>query len=106
MTLVLSSLVTPYHRGDHPHTVLIKYADDAALVGLATGGEEVHYHNNISRLVSKCDEDGLELNLAKTKELIVDFRRGIKEYEPSPSRVQACPLFPSTATWTQSYQLT
>ena len=54
-----------YYRGDHPHTVLLKYADGAALVGLVTGGEEVHYHNNIARLVSKCDEDGLELNLAK-----------------------------------------
>ncbi len=51
------------------------FSDDTALVGLINQGNYVDYRREIELFVTWCDENVLKLNLEKTKELIVDFRR-------------------------------
>ena len=48
---------------------------------LFAGGDAPHHHDNVSQLVAKCAEDGLELNVAKTNELIVGVRKCAKVYD-------------------------
>ena len=61
---------------------MVKYADDAAAAGLISNQDEGPYRHTIQQLVSLCEEDDLELNVSKTKELIVDFRQGDHQYDP------------------------
>ena len=63
--------------GTQPLTYVTKYADDAAMAGLISGDDESHYRSDIDRFANQCDSDGLELNIGKTKEMIIDFRRGV-----------------------------
>lgn len=79
---VLFTLYTNDHRGQEPHTFIGKYADDAGLVGLISGDDERPYRNSIIKFVQGCDADDLELNVAKTKEMIVDFRKGVTAHDP------------------------
>ena len=37
--------------------------------------QEEHYRNTIDDFIASCDNDGLQLNVKKTKEMIVDFRK-------------------------------
>lgn len=79
---VLFTLYTNDHRGTEPHTFTVKYADDAAMAGLISNDDETHYRQDIQNFAEQCDSDGLELNVGKTKEMVVDFRRGVHELEP------------------------
>jgi len=72
----LFTAYTNSHRGKEPHTLICKYADDAALAGFIIGNDESHYRETISNFVRACHSDGLDLNVSKTKEMIIDFRRG------------------------------
>jgi len=72
---VLFTIYTNEHRGQEPVTIIVKYADDAAGAGLIEKGDETAYRNMVDRLVSMCDEDELELNVNKTKEMVIDFRK-------------------------------
>ena len=49
-----------------------KYADDTALVGLLAD-YETDYKSDIDHFVSWCVANCLELNVVKTKELVIDF---------------------------------
>ena len=60
----------------------IKYADDAAMVGLISNDDETLYTSDIERFVNCCDDDGLNLNVGKTKEMVIDLRKGEHEHEP------------------------
>ena len=79
---VLFTLYTNDHRGQEPHTLVDKYADDTAVAGLISDSDEEPYRNTIDQLVTQCDSDNLELNVSKTKELIVDFRKGNHIHKP------------------------
>ena len=54
----------------------MKFADDSAILGLITENNESErsYFNEIDNFASWCSNHHLELNVTKTKELIVDFR--------------------------------
>ncbi|KAK7886084.1 hypothetical protein WMY93_025705 [Mugilogobius chulae] len=58
-------------------TVWIKstFADDTAVVGLISGDDETVYRSEINHLIGWCKDNNFELNIGKTKELVVDFRR-------------------------------
>ena len=58
-----------------------KYADDTALVGLLSD-DETNYRSDIDHFVSWCVANCLELNVVKTKELIIDFRSGVHHSTP------------------------
>ena len=54
---------------------MVKFADDTTLEGLITNDDESNYREEALKLVSWCDENNLELNVSKTKEMIIDFRK-------------------------------
>ena len=56
-------------------TLIIKFADDTTLSGLISDNDESSYRNEVNRLVEWCSQNNLVLNVAKTKEMIIDFRR-------------------------------
>ena len=74
----LFSLYTSDHRQNHDSCPLIKFADDTALSGLISDNDDLDYKNEISQFVNWCDENFLDLNVSKTKEMIIDFRKGNK----------------------------
>ena len=49
-------------------------SDDTALLSLLQGSESDH-GNALTDFISWCDDNFLDLNVSKTKELIIDFRR-------------------------------
>jgi len=51
------------------------YADDTVVVGLISGNDGKAYLEEVAHLSLWCQDSSLMLNVSKTKELIVDFRR-------------------------------
>ena len=72
-------LCTPC-RSAYSNNHYFKYADDTALVGLLSD-DETDYRSDIDHFVSWCVANCLELNVVKTKELVIDFRSGV--YHPT-----------------------
>ena len=54
---------------------IVKFADDTVVVGLISGNDEKAYLEEAANLSLWCQDNSLMLNVCKTKELIVDFRR-------------------------------
>ena len=54
---------------------IIEYADDTVVVGLSKNNDESHDRNSITYVTDWCDSNYLNLNVAKTKKVIMDFRR-------------------------------
>uniref|UniRef100_A0A8C6LH71 Reverse transcriptase domain-containing protein n=1 Tax=Nothobranchius furzeri TaxID=105023 RepID=A0A8C6LH71_NOTFU len=59
----------------HSSNLFIKFADDTTVVGLINHGDETDYRTEVSRLTTWCADNNLSLNVEKTKEIVVDFRR-------------------------------
>ena len=55
----------------------------ACVVGLITGGNEEEYRDTIENFVEWSKYNNLHLNTSKTKEIVVDFRRG-RRTQPTP----------------------
>ncbi len=67
----------------HRSTFIIKFADDTVVLGLISNNDETAYLDEVERLTSWCQDNCLSLNVSKTKELIVDFRkRHLLPYTP------------------------
>ena len=58
----------------------VKFSDDTSLTGFITTSES-SYRSAVDELVGWCDSNHLLLNVSKTKEVVVDFRRN-----PPPPR--------------------
>ncbi len=56
-------------------TSIVKFADDTVVLGLISNNDETTYLGEVERLTSWCQDNCLSLNVSKTKELIVDFRK-------------------------------
>uniref|UniRef100_A0A3Q3GD57 Reverse transcriptase domain-containing protein n=1 Tax=Labrus bergylta TaxID=56723 RepID=A0A3Q3GD57_9LABR len=54
---------------------IVKFADDTTVVGLISNNDETHYRMEVSQLATWCRDNNLFLNVDKTKEVVVDFRR-------------------------------
>ncbi len=54
---------------------LFSLADDTVVLGLVSNDDEAAYLDEVERLTSWCQDNCLSLNVSKTKELIVDFRK-------------------------------
>lgn len=52
-----------------------KFSDDTAIVGCIRDGQEGEYVSLVEDFVKWCKHNHLQLNAAKTKEMVVDFRR-------------------------------
>ena len=78
---LLSPLFTDDCVAMHASNSIIKFADDTTVVGLITNNDETAYREEVRALVW-CQENNLSLNVNKTKEMIVDFRKQQREHPP------------------------
>ncbi len=76
---LLYSLYTHDCTATHSSNVIVKFADDTTVMGL--NNDETAYRE-VSTLTKWCQENHLSLNIIKTKELVVDFRRQSREHTP------------------------
>jgi hypothetical protein len=60
----------------------VKFADDTTVLGLITKGDESAYREEVHRLTEWCSENNLSLNIKKTKELIIDYRKKQDTHTP------------------------
>ncbi len=72
---LLYSLYTHDCVSSHSSTSIIKFADDTVVLGLINNEDEAAYLDEVERITSWCQDNCLPLNVSKTKELIVDFRK-------------------------------
>lgn len=72
---LLYSLFTHDCSNKHNSNLILKFADDTTIIGLITNNDESAYRDEVTSLTSWCQENNLSLNVSKTKEMIVDFRR-------------------------------
>jgi hypothetical protein len=79
---LLYSLFTHDCVAKHNSNTIIKFADDTTMVGLITDNDETAYREEVRELAVWCQDNNLSLNVSKTKELIVDFRKRQAEQAP------------------------
>ncbi len=82
----------------HSSNVIVKFADDTTVIGLITDNDEMAYREEVSTLTKCCQENHLSLNIDKTKELVVDFRRQSRVH--TPISIDKTPV-----EWINSYKL-
>ncbi|KAL0199225.1 hypothetical protein M9458_007765, partial [Cirrhinus mrigala] len=61
---------------------IIRFADDTMVVGLISNNDETHYREEVAQLVEWCGANNLSLNVSKTKEVVMDFRRNSADHPP------------------------
>ncbi|KAK3509537.1 hypothetical protein QTP70_001254, partial [Hemibagrus guttatus] len=61
---------------------IVKFADDTTVVGLINKNDESAYREEVQRLTAWCKADNLSLNVEKTKEMVVDFRKAQSDHSP------------------------
>ncbi|KAF7710341.1 hypothetical protein HF521_009213 [Silurus meridionalis] len=66
----------------HSSNHIIKFADDTTMVGLISKNDESAYREEVQRLTVCCGANNLSLNVDKTKEMVVDFRRAQNDRSP------------------------
>lgn len=64
---------------------ILKYADDSVIVSLLQGSENNH-GPVVDNFVKWCEDSYLQLNITKTKDMAIDFRKNVKI--PKPVRIQ------------------
>ena len=69
---------------EHPNCQIFKYADDTVSVGMLndTSSSLNMYTSEVNSFVNWCNLNHLNLNVKKTKEMIVDFRKKKTEIHP------------------------
>jgi hypothetical protein len=65
----------------HSSNSIIKFADDTTVVGLITNNDEMAYREEVGPRTA-WQVNNLSLNVSKTNELIVDFRRNQAGHAP------------------------
>lgn len=65
-------------RSTQPQCHLVKYADDTVLLSLLSGPSQ-HHGSALKEFVEWCDSSCLELNVSKTKEIVVTFSNRQRE---------------------------
>ncbi|XP_068506162.1 uncharacterized protein [Syngnathus scovelli] len=79
---LLFTLLTHDCTATYSDNRIVKFADDTTLVGLITKGDETRYRSEVDLLTTWCRDNNLLLNVNKTKEIIVDFRKGHTTHLP------------------------
>ena len=57
------------------HIQVFKFVDDTTVVGLIKQNDGSFYHAQVQQLIEWCSSNDLVLNVDKTKEMYVDFRK-------------------------------
>ena len=73
---------------------MFKYADDTAIWGMINNNDESTYRSNIDRFIKWCDDNFLQINPSKTKEIIIDFRAAPPKHEPVTIRQENIEIVP------------
>lgn len=104
---VLSPLLYTLYTSDltpiHPSKATIKFADDTTVVGLIAGGDETASRGEIQELSEWCTMNNLTLNTAKTKEMVLDFRRRGKDHAPL-AKGHVWSKWPLSSSWGLTYK--
>uniref|UniRef100_A0A669DLI1 Reverse transcriptase domain-containing protein n=1 Tax=Oreochromis niloticus TaxID=8128 RepID=A0A669DLI1_ORENI len=84
---VLSPLLYSLYTSDcvatHGSNTIVKFADGTVVLGAISNSDEAAYMDEVKNLASWCQDNHLQLNVNKTKELVVDFRRSQhRDYKP------------------------
>ena len=79
---LLFTLLTHDCTATYSNNHIVKFADDTTLVGLITKGDETQYRLEVDLLTTWCRDNNLLLNVSKTKEIVVDFRKGHTQHQP------------------------
>ncbi|KAI5619892.1 hypothetical protein C0J50_20542 [Silurus asotus] len=79
---LLFTLLTHDCARMHSSNHINKFADDTTVVGLISKNEESAYREEVQRLTAWCGANNLTLNVDKTKEMVVDFRRTQSDHSP------------------------
>lgn len=66
----------------HKNNLIVKFADNTTVVGLIHRNKESRYREEVNLFESWCRDNNLVLNVDKTKEMIVDFRRSKPKHTP------------------------
>ncbi|XP_071058133.1 uncharacterized protein [Pseudochaenichthys georgianus] len=74
---LLYSLFTHDCVATHSSNTIVKFADDTTVIGKIT--DETAYREEVANLTPWCLDNNLHLNISKTKELIVDYRKQQRE---------------------------
>ena len=81
MSPALFTLYTADCRCSLNDVIQVKFSDDTSLTGLIST-DETYYRSAAEHLVGWCDANFLQLNVQKTKEMVVDFRRDPPQQRP------------------------
>ena len=71
----LFSIYTSDFKPTHANCIIDKYADDTILIGLIKDDNTADYISEVNALVDWCTDNFLILNVEKTKEMVIDFRK-------------------------------
>ncbi len=88
---LLYSLDTHDCVSSHSSTSIVKFADDTVVLGLISNNDKTAYLDEVESLKSWCQDNCLSLNVSKTKELIVDFRKR-KQRPYTPLMISGTPV--------------
>ncbi len=88
---LLFTLLTHDCTPSNNSNLFIKFADDTTVVGLISNRDEINYRSEVSRLAGWCSDNNLSLNVEKTKEIVVDFRRVHTQH--APLTINGCTKF-------------
>ena len=72
---LLFTLLTHDCKPNYSSNHIVKFADDTTVVGLISHNDETNYRKEVNQLARWCHNNNLFLNVGKTKEIVVDFRR-------------------------------
>ena len=79
---LLYSLFTHDCMARDDSNTIIKFSDDTTVAGLTTDNNETAYREKVRDVVMRCQDNNLSLNVIKTKEMIVDYRKRRTEHGP------------------------
>ncbi len=98
---VLSPLLFSLYMNDStskdPSIKHLNFANDTTVIGLIQDGDESAYRQEVRELAVWCSLNNLELNMLKTVEMIVDFRR-------NPFTLSPLTIMNSTVTAVESFR--
>ena len=87
--IVLFALYTADCRSTDKSCPLVKFADDTELVEIFCNYEYAIYHKQIENVVNWCDKNYLYLNVSRTKEICIDFRKNQRFPKPVYTKGEA-----------------
>ncbi|KAK3516330.1 hypothetical protein QTP70_009386 [Hemibagrus guttatus] len=66
----------------HSSNHIIKFTNDMTVMGLISKNDKSAYREEVQQLTGWCKDNKLSLNVDKTKEIVVDFRRAQSGHSP------------------------